>query len=361
MNDRLYFKERQHFKTVFDSDYIDYDLPLYSNDKQSGTVHIYDPTGKILDTSLDLYWLCFKGHIFYIDGVDPQENDTFEIKVLPPIEAFYRTHTDVSYKFSNEGLLLDALFEANYRDQGDALYAMPYLISLANDTSEIIRPDLIQEFMTNDSGLKSSGFFVMSEYAKKVVKHNTMLQFSYTNTNLIVRNLTKPSRPTTLYNGDGHTYKTSYSYDKNVVEKVDVSIMTKNEQGSSIVKPTRYTYYLTDGVDFSSIQPANRKLGVWERSTISEANQQQIDAGITDETLAHDAAQKIFEKNTEEIKIEFYHDKHLEWGLPVRIKINNTIWTGCLSSCRITNEDERYFYTIGDLKTTISEKLRGLL
>lgn len=365
MDDRLYFKERQHFKTVYDTDYMDYDIPVYANDKQSGVIHVFDPERKILDSNLDLYWLCFKGHIFYVDGIDPQENDTFEVKVLPPIEAFYRTHSDVSYKtylYTNEGLLLDALFEANYRDQSDGLYGMPYLNSLANDTSEIIKPDLTIQFMTNDSGLKSSGFFVMSDYAKKLVKHNTMFGFSYTNTSLIVSNFTKPSRPKTLYDGDGHTYKTSYSYNKNIIEKVDVLVMTKNDQGSTILKPNgHYYYYLTEGVNFSSSVPQDRKFGLWERTTINEASEQQISSGVTDLSLAYEAAQKIFEKNTEEIKIEFYHDEYLEWGLPVRIKINNTIWTGSLSSCRISSDDNRYFYTIGDLKTTISEKLRGLL
>lgn len=360
MDNRLYFKERRYFKTVYDADYIDYDLPIFSNNKQTGSVHLFDPEGKILDTNLDIYWLCFKGHVFHVSGIDPQENDTFEIQVEPPIEAFYRTHADVSYKYSNTGLLVDALLEQNYRDQPDALYAMPYLDSQANDTSEVIRPDLTTTFMRNDDGLKSSGFFVMSDYAKKLVKHNTMFSFSYTNTSLIIRNDTKPSRPKTLYDGDGHTYKTSYSYDKNIIEKVDVYVMTKDNQGNDVLKQDYY-YYLTDGVNFSMTLPANRKFGLWERTIISEASQSQQESGVTDSLLAWEAAQKIFEKNTEEIKIELYHDEYLEWGLPVRIKINNTIWTGNLSSCKISSDDNRYFYTIGDLKTTMSEKLRGLI
>ena len=383
MNSLAFIKNRKAFHTIHYETPIDYETPVGSDEKDTGQFIFADDLQHTFLTIKDPYWLCYENYIFKIVSVDSADG-LITVTVEPPIAVFSRTNIDYSFRFVNTGMgawlknMIDQNYVVDTHYVADSEYAMPYLTVINNDSSAVLTPDHSPEFLVpmNEGQpgqtMMPSGLFNTYDYLLKANQNNTMFGFSFTsgNVNPLVLNIkTKPEKPYVLINNDGHTKVTSFNYDKEVISKLRVFIISRNENNESYINnpyssDCYHTYYLkTDGQFVRDTIPdeEDRVIGKWETRSIYQATENQIEAGITDLTICDEEAGKVFAQNLDKISIEFYSDKDLEWGLPVRIIINNVPWTGQISKKIISSKDDRFFYTIGDLKTTITQKLLSLL
>lgn len=388
MRPNAYIKNRKKFQTIHYQTPISYEAPVGSNEKDTGQFVFADDPNHTFLTITDPYWLCYKQYVFKIVSVESAEG-LVTVTVEPPIATFSRMNIDFSFRFSTMGGFIAGLIQQNYVKDihywPDEEYEMPYLTVINEDDSEPLTPEYSTEFLVPYNYLRPgkkmmpSGLFDTYEYLLTANQNKTMFNFTFDDDRLYLTIKTKPEIPYVLINNDGHTKMVSFNYDKEVISKLRVFVVSRDDNGNAYIEnpyqypnepstPAEYTYYLLKSgkiIQNNHYAPpaSNRVIGKWETRTISAAtqNQLELDPPITNYKLATEEAHKVFAQNIDKINIEFYSDIDLEWGRPVKMIINDVAWTGIISKKIISSEDDRFFYTIGEMKTTVTQKLLSLL
>ena len=109
-----------------------------------------------------------------------------------------------------------------------------------------------------------------------------------------------------------------------------------------------HDYYLSTENEISSTPPSNRAHGKWKYYTASE-NESPLYVAIG-----------AFSHNSDNHKIEFYSDQYFEYYQPVRLRLRNEVFDTIITSRVHRNTDDRYYYTCGNLATTLTDKLKKI-
>ena len=144
-----YIKNRMDFKTVGSRVHIsEYEAVVAGLQNHKSKFETASDVGAANTDN----WFVADGHIWVINEVSP-EDEISVIQCTLPVEAFDREISLPSTDATTIGGFIAEVLTAEYRDQSDPLYAMPYLDIVNKDTTPFIPPET-----------DGDGVFCLSEY-----------------------------------------------------------------------------------------------------------------------------------------------------------------------------------------------------
>ena len=123
----------------------------------------------------------------------------------------------------------------------------------------------------------------------------------------------------------------------------------KDENGESILERQRSTWYLSEDGEASQTIPARRAAGEWK--TIAVKKPEEIEKKVLE----------TFAKNKANHKLEFWSTRDLAVHDDCTFLVYGEQLQSYISYKRKSSEDKRFYYKSGELATTATEKLRGVV
>lgn len=384
----LFIRDKHTFKTRWYGEPSSWsNLPLGSDENSSGTIVVRDD--KIsLDRQGDI--ACMDGRVWVIDKIthDP-DSGTSSISVKDIINLFYYIYP-AGYKSrpSSEDYW-KAIIEYHYVGNADSFYKRPYLVPSIDSSGGKTNP--IEPEYTEGT------YFKEDEYLRKCCTETNGMRVGtkYDKDTLHVVFWHRNNTPHKLIFGDGHHYLKSQDFSKDIVSKVTVTVKATMGAGSSQTTFTEQDipYYLqSDGSVKRDTVPVPRIEGKWINRYV-ECNVNNMDfskkynagtlvkyngdhvyrcnhdtTGITLSAsnfytyftrYAETIAEQEILNNVDTYKIEFYSDMYYPWQDRLTMKFEDgKVFTGVITEVSISSDDDRYYYKVGSLPNTVTEKLK---
>lgn len=328
------------YRTIKKAPVISSALTLDSLDHETTTVTV---VGTAIGRSNTGDWLVIDGNIYQISVVKPQKDRTL-LTLVSPLDVFNRA-LELSEQASGQtigGFVYDTLV-ANWVECDDPTYAMPYLTVSNSDTAPFVPPEL-------DNG----GCFVLSEYCRLMRKgYRTVVRFTDAGDTLSCTISKAPVSARQVSFEDGRSQLQSVDYSSSGTAKLtvlcDVDTGEKDENGAAIMSRQRSTWYLAENGDVSQTIPARRASGKWE--TIHLTGNADVRAKVIE----------TFAKNKANHKLEFWSTLDLSVQDDCTFQVYGEQLRSYISYKRKSSTDNRYYYKSGELATTATEKLRGVM
>lgn len=324
---KLYFKSRATFRTIAAADVLSASICVDSSDGQASTATV---VGEYARSYTD-QWAVYDGQLFLVSKTTPQDGRTL-FTLTEPIEAMSRPllYTPPAQNISS-GQFVAEQIEAEFIEQTDAVYALPYLSVSNLGTGSFIPPTV------DDNGL-----FKLPEYIR-TLRQLTGLQLRWTiNIDTLTLTISKEiPTPRQIVFNDGHAQLSAAAYSRSGIAKL--TVLHEQEDGSV----QSLDYFLSKDGNVSSSIPAQRADGQWD--VISVAAKQ-------DPLLK---AQETFAKNKASHKVEFFSDRDYSVFDPCQIALYGEVLTSFISYKGKTSTDNRWLYKSGELATTATEILKG--
>lgn len=386
----IYIRDTRSFKTKWYGECFSYSsLPLGSDDNDSGTVVI---ASEGVSRSFEGDLLCIDNkYIFVIDKVDIDEEAELATITAKDILNLFNYIYPAGHKsrpYTEDYLV--AIMTNHYKTApyGDSYYQKAYIdpiySSSAGKTS-IIEPDYVE-----------GTYFKEDEYFRKCCTEVNGVRFgtAIIGDKLRVSVWHRNNTPRNIVFGDGHHFLKSKEFDKDFITKVTVTVAGTLGSGSSqtTVKDENIHYYLyNDGVLHRDTPPATRISGRWVNRyvecSISEFDRSKsYDAGalVRNSSISATAIYRCNGKisaqawsysnwtrytefvayeemvnNTDTYKIEFDADVEYKWQDRVQMRFEDgQVFTGIITSVSIDSNNNMYHYKVGNLPSTITEKLK---
>lgn len=240
-------------------------------------------------------------------------------------------------KIDTEGMTTEELVEKIFADNYincDPMYAMPYIEFNNNERTELKMPTRNNE-----------GLYTVTAYFRKLRKAGIGISYDLTGNKLII-SLSGEKRSTRNIDFVAHNTVTAEAYGGYATAKVtnyprvDVEGENGTEQVISDV-PVNY-YLLSDGTVTQDENDTNRIYGVWEVTIGAEES-------------------AVLEKFTATYGHEIKFSGTTAYSLytPVRLRMpSGKVVISYISRIQKKSNDENYYYTAGELKTTLTAKLK---
>lgn len=288
-------------------------------------------------------WLVIDGQVYSISVVKPQTDRTLLTLVSPLdvfsrlLEFFEQTTTQTVGNFIAQQL------NEHWISCTDAAYALPYLVVSNLDTTVFSPPELDKD-----------GCYKLADYARLMRRsYRTTMRFSDAGDSLVCLIDTPPVEDHNVSFDDGHSQLQSLDYSSSGTAKLtvlcDVDTGEKDDAGEPILFRQRSTWYLAEDGTVSQTIPARRASGTW--STISVNKPEDVETKVIE----------TFAKNKSSHKLEFWSTLDLSVQDNCTFFAYGEILRSYISYKRKSSEDSRYYYKSGELATTATEKLRGVI
>ena len=283
------------------------------------------------------------GSIYRISNVKPQVDRTM-LTLVFPLDAFSRPmELEGQSEGQSIGGFIRDMLTANWVDCDDPVYAMPYLTVSNLDTTVFVPPEL-----------DSNGCFVLAEYCRLMRKsYRTTVKFVDSGSSLICVISKAPSAVRQVSFDDGRSKLQSVDYSSSGTAKLtvlcDVDTGEKDENGDAITERQRSTWYLSESGAVSQRIPARRASGEW--STVAVKKAEDIEKKVIE----------TFAKNKSNHKLEFWSTLDLSVHDDCTFLVYGELLQSYISYKRKSSEDKRFYYKSGELATTATEKLRGVV
>ena len=317
-----FIKSVKTWQTLAHAEAISWDVPIMSSDNSVGQI-VFPPDADVIGYEGE--WLVMNGILWIIRTIKPTEQN-ITVSVVDAFNAFYRSHILPS-GYTTVGGLLQALFTANYKNQGDAEYKMPYLTISNTDATPLILPNLVDDTV-----------FVMSDYLRMVSQRGVDIAItpSLNGQGVDVNISTHSTAEKVVVFNDGHSLLNSQDFNADITSKVTV-----------VVNGSNTYYYLQADGSVSQTAPSPRIAGKWA-TVVHKANGDALDE-----------AEKVFAKNTAAIKIDFNSDKVFDYGDIVKIKIKDKVYKTAITFVSFNSNDRvSRHYKAGDMAVTLTDKLK---
>ncbi|MBO7252549.1 MAG: hypothetical protein J6V25_07970 [Oscillospiraceae bacterium] len=335
-----YIKRFSDFRTIGKLTSISSDMAIDSIEAESSqmTIHGNDVSYENIGD-----WLIFDGAVYRIAGVKP-DNNRSTLTLSAPLDAFSRP-IELALQSPGEtvGEFVSNVLLANWRDESDPVYAVPYLVVSYSDTAAYVPPEI-----------DKNGCFELPEYCRLMRKsHRIRLEFSISTDNLICSIKTVPVTTRQVSFEDGRSQLKNVAFSAGSLAKVTVLCDTdtgeKDEDGNKITVRSRTDWYLSDNGDVTDEVPENRAAGDWGTILIKESDDPQAKAAET------------FAKKSESHKLEFWSTRDLSVQDSCTFCVYGKLLTSHISCKRKSSSDNRFYYKSGELATTVTEKLKGVM
>lgn len=288
-------------------------------------------------------WLLIDGLIYRISNVKPQKDRTL-LTLVFPLNTFTRPlELESPPQGHSVGMFIRDTLQDNWVKCDDPAYAMPYLTISNLDITPYIAPDL-----------DNSGCFALADYCRLMRKaYRIAVKFVDIGNQL---NCVISKTPISSHNvdfSDGRSQLQSVDYSSSGTAKLtvlcDVDTGEKDYNGEPILERQRSVWYLAEDGSISQTVPARRASGEWK--TISVKKPEEIAAKVAE----------TFAKNKANHKLEFWSSRDLAVQDDCTFMVYGELLQSYISYKRKTSDDRRYYYKSGELATTATEKLRGVV
>lgn len=347
----LYIKQFADFKTVAALDVLSSSLCIDSCEAENGTVTV---VGNNISRSLAGGWAVIDGNIYALDCVTPQDGRTL-LTLKAPEDAFSRLIPYTAPASGSGGAFAMSELLANYTNQSDEMYAMPYLTVSNSDTTAFVEPEA-----------DSNGLYALSDYLRLLRRMRGVKSVFTFTTDTLTLNLTPTAKTARVVPfNDGHSQLETVSYSDSGLAKVttrhkvaqiastDASTgkvtYVKDEDGNTVYDIVTADWYLTEDGEVVSSPPARRVSGSWETLTVAAKDDPQT------------KAEEQFSKSSSSHKIEFWSDRAFNVYDPCTFNVYGEIMSSYISYIGTRSTDSRYYYRSGELQVTASDKLKGLM
>lgn len=288
-------------------------------------------------------WLVIDGGVYFIVGVKPQTDRTL-LTLSSPVEAFNRPleFFEESTKQTIGRFIAQQLTE-QWIECADPAYALAYLMVSNLDTTAFVPPEL-----------DKNGCFKLSEYMRLMRRsYRTTVRFRDGGDALLCTISKPPVENRNVSFEDGKSQLQNLDYSSSGTAKLtvlcDVDTGEKDDDGEAIVERQRSTWYLAADGSVSQIVPVRRASGTWD--TISVRKPEEVEAKVIE----------TFAKNKTSHKLEFWSTLELDVQDDCTFFVYGESLHSYISYKRKSSEDTRYYYKSGELATTATEKLRGVV
>lgn len=328
------------YRTIKKTTVISSALTLDSLEAETSTVTVVG-TGVGRSNAGD--WLIIDGMVYLIGIVKPQADRTL-LTLKSPLDAFCRPLEFASQtQKQSVGNFVGSALQTNWVECSDSVYAMPYLTVSNSDTTPFIAPEV-----------DGSGCFVLAEYCR-LMRKGYRVRVSFADAGNILKCVIRkePVSARQISFEDGRSQLNSVDYSSSGMAKLtvfcDVETGDTDDAGNPVLERQRSTWYLSESGAVSQNIPARRALGEW--GTLSVKKTDEIPAKVVE----------AFAKNKANHKLEFWST------IDLAVQDDCTFWvygeslTSYISYKRKSSEDKRYYYKSGELATTATEKLRGVV
>lgn len=317
-----YIKRRSDFRTAAAANAVSYVIPLESGPGEKGTVVL--AASGLRGSTGD--FLLMDGHIWLIDTINMERGEA-TVAVVPVLNLFDRK---LIYTAPASGTTIGAWvksqIESAYKNQSDAVYALPYLSVENQDSTSFVAPD------TDDNGL-----YVLSDYLDLLHRvYNIRLSFAVSGGVLAVTISRETRKTAQVVFNDGHAQLASETYSRKSAAKI-----------TTIQAGTVRQWYLAADGSISNSVPANRAEGSWEVLALKDRD---------------NAAEKVaarFAKNKHSHKVEFYSDRAYELYEDILIRMEDgTVLSSHISYTGASSADRRYYCRSGELAVRLTDILK---
>lgn len=335
-----FVKSFSTYRTVKMAAVISSALTLDSLSAESSTVTV---VGTDIGQSDAGSWLVIDGQVYAISVVKPQGDRTL-LTLASPLDTFSRPLEYVAQPTTQTvGGFLAQQLDEHWIDCADAAYALPYLTVSNLDTTVFSPPEMDKD-----------GCFKLSEYARLMRRsYRTTMRFSDAGSSLACLIDTQPAAAHNVSFADGRSQLQSLDYSSSGTAKLtvlcDVDTGEKGDDGEPVIFRQRSTWYLAEDGTVSQTVPSRRASGTW--STISVSKPEDVETKVIE----------TFAKNKSSHKLEFWSTLDLAVQDDCSFFAYGEILHSYISYKRKSSEDSRYYYKSGELATTATEKLRGVM
>lgn len=336
----VFVKSFATYRTIKKATAISSSLVLDSLDFEASAVTVKGTDINRADTG---NWLIADGKIYMISNVKPEKDRTL-LTLHSPLDAFNRP-LELTAQASGQtiGSFIAAQLHRNWILEADPDYAMPYLTVSDSDTTAFIAPEA-------DDG----GTFKLSDYGRLMRKsYRVTVKFYDAGDSLRCEIRKAPAASKQIPFGDGRSFLQSVDYSASGLAKLtvlhDVETGEKDENGDKIYTRERTVWYISESGEISQLIPARRASGEW--GTLH----------IQGNKIVEDEVVKAFSKNKANHKLEFWSDLDLDVQTDCTFPVYGELLHSYISYKRKSSEDKRFYYKSGELATTATEKLRGVL
>lgn len=336
----VFVKSFSTYRTIKKATAISSSLVLDSLDLETSTVTV---KGTGINRSDTGNWLIIDGSIFQISNVKP-ENDRTLITLVSTLDAFSR-----SLEFSEQaagqtvGNFVAQQLQSHWAAGTDPVYALPYLVVSNSDTTAFVAPEL-------DNG----GCFKLHEYCRLMRKsYRIVVRFADAGSTLQCSISKAPAVSRQVSFEDGRSRLQSVDYSSSGTAKLtvlhDIDTGEKDENGETIYTRERSVWYLSESGAVSQTIPARRASGEWGSLYIQ--GDKDVAAKVTE----------TFAKNKANHKLEFWSTLDIPVQADCTFMVYGELLHSYISYKRKSSEDKRFYYKSGELATTATEKLRGVM
>ena len=328
------------FRTIKMAAVIASSLTLDSLSEENSTVTVVGTSIGQSDTG---NWLVVDGSVFSISTVKPQADRTL-LTLISPVDVFSRPLEFFEQTVSQTiGNFIAQQLDEHWISCADAAYALPYLTVSNLDTTVFSPPELDK----NDC-------FKLSEYIRLMRRsYRTTVRFADAGDTLACTISRQGATSHNVSFDDGRSQLQNLDYSSSGTAKLtvlcDVDTGDKDDNGEPILNRQRSTWYLAEDGSVSQTVPARRASGTWD--TISVKKLEEVETKVIE----------TFAKNKTNHKLEFWSTLDLNVQDNCTFYAYGEILRSYISYKRKSSEDSRYYYKSGELATTATEKLRGVI
>ena len=328
------------YRTIKKATVISSALTVDSLEADTTTVTVVGTTIGRSDTG---NWLVIDGKVYQISAVKPQADRTL-LTLVFPLDAFSRPLELAAQPEGQTigGFVRDTL-TVNWIQCEDPVYAMAYLTVSNSDTSPFAAPEL-----------DNNGCFDLAEYCRLMRKsYRTVVRFADAGSTLActIRKVPAASRQVSFEDGRSQLQSVDYSSSGTAKLTVlcDIDTGEKDAEGNAIMERQRSVWYLSESGEVSQTIPARRASGKWDTVAVKGADKVETKAIET------------FAKNKANHKLEFWSTLDLAVQDDCTFLVYGELLRSYISYKRKSSEDKRFYYKSGELATTATEKLRGVV
>lgn len=335
-----YVKSFATYRTIKKAPVISSAITVDSLDDETSTVTVVGTSIGRGDTG---NWLIIDGCILLISNVKPQKDRTM-LTLVSPLNAFSRPlELSGVADAGTIGGFIEAAITQHWIQETDPPYSLSYLSVSNSDTTPYVPPAL-------DNG----GCFSLSEYCRLMRKvYRVFVRFHDAGNSLGVSISCPPVVNRQVVFNDGRSQIQSVAYSKSGIAKLTVlhdrDTGEMDENGTAITVRERTTWYLSETGEISQQIPSRRAAGDW--STIVISGTADVESKVIE----------TFAKNKANHKLEFWSDRDLAVQDNCTFVVYGEILKSHISYKRKSSVDGRFYYKSGELATTATEKLKGVL
>ena len=336
----VFVKSFATYRTIKQASMISSALVLDALDRETSTMSV---AGSVIDRSDAGNWLIADGQVFRIADVKP-ESDRTTLTLEEPLQAFQRPlELEAQPNDQTVGGFIADQMQSHWAACDDPAYALPYLAVSHSDTTVFVSPDL-----------DSSGCYSLPDYARLMRKaYRVTLSFADAGNVLActIQTVSPVSRQVSFEDGRSQLQSVAYSYSglAKITALHDIDTGEKDAAGNAVYLRERSIWYLSEDGEISQLIPARRAPGEWGRVHVKSS--ENVQAKVVE----------AFAKNKANHKLEFWSTLDLSVQTDCTFLVYGQLLRSYISYKRKSSTDRRFYYKSGELATTATEKLKGVM